>query len=94
MNDILSITKSAMIRRPEGWNIGEVVNCDTLDDISTHLWLHDIEHDYTSDNDGQVRELLIYVYEDTLDKLLEHYVIDLDEYNELYQTDVDIIELV
>ncbi len=34
---------------------------------------------------GDMVELQIEVEKNTLDKLLEHYVIDLDEYNILYQ---------
>tara|TARA_B100000953_G_C17816856_1_gene357187 strand:- start:462 stop:623 length:162 start_codon:yes stop_codon:yes gene_type:complete len=43
---------------------------------------------------GTKDELEIEVEEDTLDKLLEHFVIDLHEYNELYQADEDFIILI
>ena len=91
----MNIYKCAMINRPEGWNIGEVVNYDTLAGVSTLLWEQEIAHECkTSTGTVKVPELEIEVEKDTLDKLLKHYVIDLDEYNELYQADVDIITIV
>ena len=93
----MNIYKSAMIRIPEGWNIGEVVGFDTLDGVSTLLWEKRIPHICRLDantNTGHVDGLEIEVEEDTLDKLLEHFVIDLHEYNELYQADEDFIILI
>ena len=79
----------------KGKQIGEVINYDTLDGVSTLLWEEGIDHECRlSADDGKLDELQIEVEKDTLDKLLKNYILDLDEYNELYQAKVDFITLI
>ena len=90
----MNIYKMAYVNR-KGRQIGEVINYDTLDGVSTLLWEEDIVHEVRLDgNGGDMDELQIEVEEDTLDKLLKNYIIDLHEYNELYQAKVDFIILI
>ena len=90
----MNIYKMAYVNR-KGRQIGEVINYDTLDGVSTLLWEEDIVHEVKLDgNDGDMDELQIEVEEDTLDKLLKNYIIDIHEYNELYQAKVDFIILI
>jgi len=90
----MNIYKMAYVNR-KGRQIGEVINYDTLDGVSTLLWEEDIVHECKLNaNDGKLDELEIEVEEDTLDKLLKNYIIDLHEYNELYQAKVDFIILI
>ena len=90
----MNIYKIAYVNR-HGRQIGEIENYDTLSGVSTLLWAEEIPHEGKLNPDnGELDELEIGVEKDTLMKLLEHYVINLDEYNELYQADVDFIELV
>ena len=81
----------------KGKQIGEVINYDTLDGVSTLLWAEDIPHESKLsiyEDQDKLEILEIQVEKDTLDKLLEHYVIDIHEYNQLYQADVDFITLI
>ena len=81
----------------KGKQLGEVINYDTLDGVSTLLWAEDIPHESKLsiyEDQDKLEILEIQVEKDTLDKLLEHYVIDLHEYNQLYQADVDFITLI
>ena len=78
----------------KGKQIGEVINYDTLDGVSTLLWEEDVPHETKLNTDDGHYELEVEVEKDTLDKLLEHYVIDIHEYNQLYQADVDFITIV
>ena len=78
----------------KGKQLGEVINYDTLDGVSTLLWEEGIVHETKLKTEDGHYELEVEVEKDTLDKLLEHYVIDLHEYNELYQAKVDFITLI
>ena len=79
----------------KGKQLGEVINYDTLDGVSTLLWEEGIVHECKLNADNsELDELEIEVVEDTLDKLLKNYILDLHEYNELYQADVDFITLI
>jgi len=79
----------------KGKQLGEVINYDTLDGVSTLLWEEGIDHECRlSADDGKLDELQIEVEKDTLDKLLKNYILDLDEYNKLYQAKVDFIILI
>ena len=79
----------------KGKQLGEVINYDTLDGVSTLLWEDDIDHlTYCEQQDEQLSRHEIEVVEDTLDKLLKNYILDLHEYNELYQAKVDFIYLI
>ena len=92
----MNIYKIAYVNR-HGKQLGEVINYDTLDGVSTLLWAEDIPHESKLsiyENQNKLEILEIEVEKDTLEKLLEHYVINLDEYNELYQADVDFIDLI
>ena len=90
----MKIYKMAYVNR-NGRQIGEVENYDELHGVSTLLWEEDIVHECKLNaNDGKLDELEIEVEEDTLDKLLKNYIIDLHEYNELYQAEVDFIILI
>jgi hypothetical protein len=90
----MNIYKMAYVNR-RGRQIGEIENYDELHGVSTLLWEEDIVHEVKLDgNDGDMDELQIEVEEDTLDKLLKNHIIDLDEYNELYQAKVDFIILI
>ena len=90
----MNIYKIAYVNR-HGRQIGEIENYDTLSGVSTLLWAEEIPHECKLNaDDGEVDEIEIEVEEDTLMKLLEHYVIDLHEYNELYQAKVDFITLI
>ena len=90
----MNIYKMAYVNR-NGRQIGEIENYDELHGVSTLLWEEDIVHEVRLDGDGgDMDELQIEVEEDTLDKLLKNYIIDLHEYNELYQADVDFIILI
>ena len=90
----MNIYKNAMISM-KGKQLGEVINYDTLHGVSTLLWEDDIDHlTYCEEQDGQLSHHEIEVMEDTLDKLLKNYIIDLHEYNELYQAEVDFIILI
>ena len=78
-----------------GRQIGEVINYDTLDGVSTLLWAEEIPHECKLNSDGgDMDELEIEVEEDTLMKLIENRIITADEYYELYQADVDFITLI
>ena len=90
----MNIYKYAFVNR-KGRQIGEVINYDTLDGVSTLLWEDDIDHlTYCEQQDEQLSRHEIEVVEDTLDKLLKNYILDLHEYNELYQAKVDFITLI
>ena len=89
----MNIWKYALVSR-RGRAIGQIVNYDTLDGVSTLLWAEDVPHETKLNTDDGHYELEVEVEKDTLDKLLEHYVIDLHEYNELYQAKVDFITLI
>jgi hypothetical protein len=79
----------------KGKQLGEVINYDTLHGVSTLLWEDDIQHlTYYEEQDKQLSHHEIEVVEDTLDKLLKNYILDLHEYNKLYQADVDFIYLI
>jgi|TARA_B110000008_G_C16822323_1_gene505189 hypothetical protein len=79
----------------KGKQLGEVINYDTLDGVSTLLWEEGIVHECKLNADNsELHELQIEVVEDTLDKLLKNYILDLHEYNELYQAKVDFIILI
>ena len=81
----------------KGKQLGEVINYDTLDGVSTLLWAEDIPHESKLsiyEDQDKLEILEIQVEKDTLDKLLEHYVIDIHEYNRLYQAHVDFIDLI
>jgi len=63
----------------KGKQLGEVINYDTLDGVSTLLWEEGIDHECRlSADDGKLDELQIEVEKDTLDKLLKNYILDLD----------------
>ena len=92
----MNIYKTAVVSR-RGRAIGQVVNYDTLDGVSTLLWSEDIPHESKLsiyEDQDKLEILEIQVEKDTLDKLLEHYVIDIHEYNRLYQAHVDFIDLI
>ena len=92
----MNIWKYALVSR-RGRAIGQVVNYDTLDGVSTLLWAEDIPHESKLsiyEDQDKLEILEIQVEKDTLDKLLEHYVIDIHEYNRLYQAHVDFIDLI
>jgi hypothetical protein len=92
----MNIYKTAVVSR-RGRAIGQVVNYDTLDGVSTLLWAEDIPHESKLsiyEDQDKLEILEIQVEKDTLDKLLEHYVIDIHEYNRLYQAHVDFIDLI
>ena len=92
----MNIYKIAYVNR-HGRQIGEIENYDTLSGVSTLLWAEEIPHECKLNadaDDGEVDAIELEVEEDTLMKLLEHYVINVDEYNELYQADVDFIDLI
>ena len=90
----MNIYKIAYVNR-HGKQLGEVINYDTLDGVSTLLWEEGIDHECRlSADDGKLDELQIEVEKDTLDKLLKNYILDLDEYNKLYQAKVDFIILI
>ena len=89
----MNIYKMAYVNR-NGRQIGEIENYDELHGVSTLLWEEDVPHETKLNTDDGHYELEVEVEKDTLDKLLEHYVIDLHEYNELYQAKVDFITLI
>ena len=90
----MNIYKMAYVNR-RGRQIGEIINYDELHGVSTLLWAEEIPHEVKLDGDGgDMDQLEIEVEEDTLDKLLKNHIIDLDEYNELYQAKVDFIILI
>ena len=90
----MNIYKYALVNR-KGRQIGEVINYDELYGVSTLLWEEEIPHEGKLNPDnGELDELEIEVEEDTLDKLLKNYILDVDEYNELYQAKVDFITLI
>ena len=89
----MNIYKIAYVNR-HGKQLGEVINYDTLDGVSTLLWEEDVPHETKLNTDDGHYELEVEVEKDTLDKLLEHYVIDIHEYNRLYQAHVDFIDLI
>ena len=92
----MNIWKYALVSR-RGRAIGQIVNYDTLDGVSTLLWAEDIPHESKLsiyEDQDKLEILEIQVEKDTLDKLLEHYVIDIHEYNRLYQAHVDFIDLI
>ena len=89
----MNIYKTAVVSR-RGRAIGQIVNYDTLDGVSTLLWAEDVPHETKLNTDDGHYELEVEVEKDTLDKLLEHYVIDIHEYNRLYQAHVDFIDLI
>ena len=79
----------------KGKQLGEVINYDTLDGVSTLLWEEGIVHECKLNADNsEVDELQIEVVEDTLDKLLKNHILDVHEYNELYQAKADFITLI
>ena len=90
----MSIYKYALVNR-QGRQIGEIENYDELYGVSTLLWAEEIPHEgrLNADN-GELDELEIEVVKDTLDKLLKNYILDVHEYNELYQAKVDFITLI
>tara|TARA_R100001530_G_scaffold70111_1_gene49668 strand:- start:25 stop:297 length:273 start_codon:yes stop_codon:yes gene_type:complete len=90
----MNIYKMAYVNR-KGRQIGEVINYDTLDGVSTLLWEEDIDHEVRLDgNGGDMDELQIGVEEGTLMKLIENHIITADEYQELYHNEVDFIILI
>ena len=90
----INIYKIAYVNR-HGRQIGEIVNYDTLDGVSTLLWAEEIPHEGKLNPDnGELDELEIGVEEDTLMKLIENHIITADEYQELYQAKVDFIILI
>ena len=90
----MNIYKIAYVNR-HGRQIGEIENYDTLSGVSTLLWEEEIPHEGKLNPDnGELDELEIEVVEDTLDKLLKNYILDIHEYNKLYQADVDFIYLI
>ena len=79
----------------KGKQLGEVINYDTLDGVSTLLWEEGIIHECKLNADNsELDELQIEVVEDTLDKLLKNHILDVHEYNELYQAKADFITLI
>ncbi len=90
----MNIYKIAYVNR-HGRQIGEIENYDTLSGVSTLLWAEEIPHESKLNPDnGELDELEIGVEEDTLMKLIENHIITADEYQELYQADVDFIDLI
>ena len=92
----MNIYKIAFVNR-RGRQIGEIENYDELYGVSTLLWAEDIPHESKLsiyEDQDKLEILEIQVEKDTLDKLLEHYVIDIHEYNRLYQAHVDFIDLI
>ena len=90
----MNIYKIAYVNR-HGRQIGEIENYDTLSGVSTLLWAEEIPHECKLNaDDGEVDEVEIEVEEDTLMKLIENHIITADEYHELYQADVDFIDLI
>ena len=90
----MNIYKIAYVNR-HGRQIGEIENYDELYGVSTLLWAEEIPHEGKLNPDnGELDELEIEVVEDTLDKLLKNHILDVHEYNELYQADVDFIILI
>ena len=90
----MNIYKIAFVNR-KGRQIGEVINYDELHGVSTLLWEEEIPHEGKLNPDnGELDELEIEVVKDTLDKLLKNHILDVHEYNELYQAKVDFITLI
>ena len=90
----MNIYKMAYVNR-KGRQIGEIENYDELHGVSTLLWEEDIVHEVRLDgNGGDMDELQIEVEEGTLMKLIENHIITADEYQELYQAEVDFIILI
>ena len=90
----MNIYKYAFVNR-RGRQIGEIINYDELHGVSTLLWEQEIAHECKlSADDGKLDELEIEVEEDTLMKLIENHIITADEYQELYQAEVDFIILI
>jgi len=90
----MNIYKIAYVNR-HGRQIGEIENYDTLSGVSTLLWEEEIPHEGKLNPDnGELDELEIEVVEDTLDKLLKNHILDVHEYNELYQAKADFITLI
>ena len=90
----MNIYKYAFVNR-RGRQIGEIINYDELYGVSTLLWEEEIPHEGKLNPDnGELDELEIEVVEDTIDKLLKNHILDVHEYNELYQADVDFIYLI
>ena len=92
----MNIYKTAFVSR-RGRAIGQIVNYDTLDGVSTLLWAEDIPHESKLsiyENQNKLEILEIEVEKDTLMKLIENHIITVDEYNELYQAKVDFITLI
>jgi hypothetical protein len=90
----MNIYKIAFVNR-KGRQIGEVINYDELHGVSTLLWEEEIPHEGKLNPDnGELDELEIEVVEDTLDKLLKNHILDVHEYNELYQAKADFITLI
>ena len=90
----MNIWKCAFVNR-RGRQIGEIENYDELHGVSTLLWEQEIAHECKlSADDGKLDELEIEVEEDTLMKLIENHIITADEYQELYQAEVDFIILI
>ena len=90
----MNIYKMAYVNR-KGRQIGEIENYDELHGVSTLLWEQEIAHECKlSADDGKLDELEIEVEEDTLMKLIETHIITADEYQELYQAEVDFIILI
>ena len=90
----MNIYKYAFVNR-RGRQIGEIENYDELYGVSTLLWAEEIPHEgrLNADN-GELDELEIEVVKDTLDKLLKNHILDVHEYNELYQAKADFITLI
>ena len=90
----MNIYKIAYVNR-HGRQIGEIENYDTLSGVSTLLWAEEIPHECKLNaDDGEVDEVEIEVEKDTLMKLIENHIITADEYQELYQAEVDFIILI
>ena len=90
----MNIYKMAYVNR-NGRQIGEIENYDELHGVSTLLWEQEIAHECRLNTEGgDMDELEIEVEEDTLMKLIENHIITADEYQELYQAEVDFIILI
>ena len=90
----MNIYKMAYVNR-KGRQIGEIENYDELHGVSTLLWAEEIPHEVKLDGDGgDMDQIEIEVEEDTLMKLIDNHIITADEYHELYQADVDFIDLI
>ena len=90
----MNIYKYAFVNR-RGRQIGEIINYDELHGVSTLMWAEEIPHEGKLNPDnGELDELEIEVVEDTLDKLLKNHILDVHEYNELYQAKADFITLI